>query len=432
MAKGKTGEQQNIERPEIIGRAYKKLQEIVIQYAQNDVPVLFLGQTGSGKEKFAKLYMHSSKRPSHRQSENCSAFNNETLRSEIFGHAEGAFTGAINKRLGLIRKCENGVLFLDELNSSSSDFQAAILRVTEGNSFRPLGSDVETTVDVTIIAAASNLSSIRKDLVHRFTVVPIPPLQSFDIPELAKHHLDKKPIKREFLEQLMSANYPGNIRELFKTCDKLKVEQGDKIFSNKSTDTKSAVDNFDYDRFEQEFLSWHEFIEPILEKNNIFDIRYKYTDSAIYPYPMLKITYDDLEKALCSENSLGDKTFDVREIGLRDMILLIHKLNYHRQNRDDMLPLFSLKLRQMIAKGELPSLLENLRGLESTTDNTFEKNYDLSHLLTAERPLKEARKEFDKIYLRYHYEKCGNNGDELARRLGSAKSTTHSQLKIIK
>ena len=152
------------EETKIVGAAYKQLIPLVKKYAQNEEPILLVGETGSGKEVFAKLYMNSSNRQGTKMTRNCAAYSDELLRSEIFGHVKGAFTGAIEKRKGLLRACQDGIVFLDELGEASPGFQAAILRVSEGNSFSPVGSDEELTVNTLIIAATNNPTKVREEL----------------------------------------------------------------------------------------------------------------------------------------------------------------------------------------------------------------------------------------------------------------------------
>ena len=97
--------------PEIIGQAYEDLKELVKKYAASDQPVLFVGETGTGKELFAKIYMAESKRTGKKMTTNCAAESDALLRSEIFGHVKGAFTGADKVRKGKISECDEGILF---------------------------------------------------------------------------------------------------------------------------------------------------------------------------------------------------------------------------------------------------------------------------------------------------------------------------------
>jgi len=119
-----------MEKPQIIGYAYKGLKQIVEKYAQAKSPVLFVGERGAGKELFASYYIKCSECSKEKVSKvNCTAFPRELLSSEIFGHVEGAFTGATHDKPGFIAVCDGGILFLDELGAASREFQTLILRV---------------------------------------------------------------------------------------------------------------------------------------------------------------------------------------------------------------------------------------------------------------------------------------------------------------
>ena len=203
---------------QIIGEAYRELKELVKQYAKRDKPILLLGETGTGKELYATLYMQENERKGTKLTVNCAGIPKELLWSEIFGYEKGAFTGAHKRRAGKIRTCENGILFLDELGKASKEFQAAILRVAEQNSFSPLGCDKEIKCHVKIIAATSDLSAISEDLQYRFKCLPVPPLQMFDIPLIAEKYLGR-PLKERIIKGLMSKKYPGNVRQLQDECD---------------------------------------------------------------------------------------------------------------------------------------------------------------------------------------------------------------------
>lgn len=262
--------------PEIIGHAYEDLKELVRKYAASDQPVLFVGETGTGKELFAKLYIAESRRTGKKMTTNCAAESDTLLRSEIFGHVKGAFTDAKEARKGKISECDGGILFLDEIGDASPAFQAAILRVSEGNSYTPLGSDKEITgVNTLIIAATCRPHNIREDLKMRFQVLPIPPLQAFDIPLLATHFLKGRQPWKKIVDELVSRKYPGNVRELKKTCEKLITEKGDRIFVGPQPKSYPAG-SFDYDRFRTEMETWDRYIQPILERHRLGAF-FKYT-----------------------------------------------------------------------------------------------------------------------------------------------------------
>lgn len=267
------------ERPikKIVGKAYDKLQDLVKDYAKADEPVLFIGETGTGKELFMQLYMKENQRIDEKKmTVNCAAFSDELLRSEVFGHVKGAYTGAIKDRPGRIEACQNGILALDEIGDATPEFQAAILRVCEGYSFSRMGDNKEIKNTNTLIIAATNKpENLRHDLKQRFHIIPIPTLQKEDIPALANHFLEGS-LTEEVIKELQSREYPGNIRELEKTCKRLKVERKGKIFSKNDVDPPPY--NFDYNRFRREMNTWNRYIQPLIDyygKEYKFD-RYKY------------------------------------------------------------------------------------------------------------------------------------------------------------
>ena len=260
----------------IIGCAYKELMSFIERYAKADRPVLLLGDTGSGKELLARHFMEVSKgkkiREGKQRTVSCATFSDNLLRDEIFGHEKGAFTGADADRSGLLRTCNKGILFLDELDKASMEFQHTVLRVAEGYSFRQTGSDREITDnDALIIAAASRLSNISDQLVNRFHVLAVPPLQKFDIRELAEYFLGGL-LKDEVIELLWNREYPGNVRELKKFCERLSIERGKNLFSGTKKRQHHADHPFDYDDSVMNSCSGMNILRPSLTSfGSIFD-----------------------------------------------------------------------------------------------------------------------------------------------------------------
>ncbi|WP_053228033.1 sigma-54-dependent Fis family transcriptional regulator [Spirochaeta cellobiosiphila] len=221
----------------IIGNA-KGMRDVfylIQKIAPTDTTTLILGESGVGKE----LVAHSIYAASYRTSGpfirfNCAALPESMVESELFGHEKGAFTGAINKRLGRFMLAEGGTLFLDEVGELSLNVQTKLLRILQEHEFQPVGSDQSLTCDVRIVAATNkNLESLvqkgefREDLYYRLNVFPItvPSLRDrkTDIPLLAdffiKKYSDKlgKNIRRistAAIDMLMSYHWPGNVREL--------------------------------------------------------------------------------------------------------------------------------------------------------------------------------------------------------------------------
>jgi DNA-binding NtrC family response regulator len=196
----------------------------------SDLPVLVLGETGTGKELFARaLHEHGARARAPFVALNCAAVPDSLFESELFGHARGAFTGAERARAGLIARAEGGVLFLDEMAELPLLRQAALLRVLESRKYRPVGSDEERAFDVRIVAASNRpldaevaLGKFRQDLLFRINVLElcVPPLRkrAEDIPVLVRAFLDRSQARVVIAPDAMSAlesyAWPGNVREL--------------------------------------------------------------------------------------------------------------------------------------------------------------------------------------------------------------------------
>ena len=212
-------------------------------------------------------------------------------QQEIFGHVAGAFTGAGKRRPGLVEECSKGILCLDELNSASKEFQAAILRVSEQNSYKPVGADDEKKSDTLIIATTSGITNIRDDLCFRFDILPVPSLQKNDIPILVEHFFRKlhenvkvdtempMAVKQIYLDQFLNRAYPGNVRELKRECERLLVREGNKIFDKKGSSKRSSGNwIFNYDRYEREITTWNKHIQPLIDDHGPNDLKHKYME----------------------------------------------------------------------------------------------------------------------------------------------------------
>ncbi|MEQ5126967.1 two-component system response regulator GlrR [Providencia alcalifaciens] len=212
-----------------------RLLEQAHMVAQSDVSVLINGQSGTGKEVLAQA-IHKVSPRAHKPfiAINCGALPEQLLESELFGHAKGAFTGAVSSREGLFFAASGGTLFLDEIGDMPMPLQVKLLRVLQERKVRPLGSNRDLDIDVRIISAthrnlpkAMEKNEFREDLYYRLNVVNlrIPALneRSEDIPLLANHLLREaasrhKPFVRSFssdaMKCLMTASWPGNVRQL--------------------------------------------------------------------------------------------------------------------------------------------------------------------------------------------------------------------------
>lgn len=203
--------------------------------AESDVPVLIQGESGTGKELAAELIHARSPRSEYPLIRvNCAGLTETLLVSELFGHVKGAFTGAYQHRDGRFMAAHRGTIFLDEITSTSLNFQATLLRVVERGEFEPVGQSRPARVDARVISS-SNIpveqaladGTFRDDLFYRLNVISIvmPPLRNRkeDIPALVGYFLKqykremKKKIKRlspAALRRLIQYHWPGNVREL--------------------------------------------------------------------------------------------------------------------------------------------------------------------------------------------------------------------------
>jgi anaerobic nitric oxide reductase transcription regulator len=222
---------------EIIGQSpalQRILQELDV-VASSELPVLLLGETGVGKELFARqLHRRSGRADKPMIYVNCAALPESLAESELFGHSKGAFSGALSERAGRFDAADGGTLFLDEVGELPLSVQAKLLRVLQNGEIQRLGSDKLQRVNVRLVAATNRdlqqqvkQGEFRADLYHRLSVypIPIPPLRerSEDLPLLAGHFLEQNRSRLGLRSlrlapaaelALLGYNWPGNIREL--------------------------------------------------------------------------------------------------------------------------------------------------------------------------------------------------------------------------
>jgi formate hydrogenlyase transcriptional activator len=222
---------------EIVGSCEPMRQVLkqVEKVAPSDATVLILGETGTGKELIARaLHRRSNRATRAFVRVNCAAIPQSLIASELFGHEKGAFTGALQRRVGRFESADGGTLFLDEIGDLPMETQIALLRVLQEREFERVGSNHPISVDVRLIAATNRdlaaavaAGTFRQDLFYRLNVVPIavPPLRerAADIPLLVEYLVGRyakaarkriRHINKQSLEQLTAYNWPGNIREL--------------------------------------------------------------------------------------------------------------------------------------------------------------------------------------------------------------------------
>jgi len=230
--------------PNIVGNHPKMLEifEIIRKISDTDATVLIQGESGTGKDLFAKtIHYNSLRRKKPLVTVNCGALTESLLTSELFGHKKGSFTGAIKDTIGRFEAADGGTLVLDEIGEIPMNFQKTLLRVIEEKEFERVGETQPTKVDIRIISTTNrNLQqevtkgNFREDLFHRLSIVPvtIPPLREriSDIPLLVDFYLKKFqkgkiPLKIEpnLIEQLKTFSWSGNVRELANIIQQMTV-----------------------------------------------------------------------------------------------------------------------------------------------------------------------------------------------------------------
>lgn len=224
----------------------------ILRVASSDATVLITGESGTGKELVASAIHENSRRKSSSfVAVNVSALPDALIESELFGYVRGAFTGAQENREGRFRAANRGTLFMDEIGDLPLTLQPKLLRVLESYAFAPVGTNIETSVDIRLIAATSrNISEMiqrdhfRIDLYHRLNVLSIelPPLRERpeDIPILVEHFLEDcarrhlRPIPEvapELLEYLGHYDWPGNVRQLRNAIENMVVMGEERVLT---------------------------------------------------------------------------------------------------------------------------------------------------------------------------------------------------------
>jgi two-component system nitrogen regulation response regulator NtrX len=220
------------------------LREQIERVAAKNTRVLIMGESGTGKELVAyAIHRKSNRRDKPFVKVNCAAIPQELFESELFGHEKGAFTGAIQQRIGKFEQADGGTLFLDEIGEIPLQLQPKILRALQENEIQRVGGQKEIHVDVRTLAATNRKleeevrkNNFREDLYYRLNVFPIivPPLRERreDLPGLVSYFLKRvceennmRPlaIDSEALELLCRYDYPGNIRELRNLMERLMI-----------------------------------------------------------------------------------------------------------------------------------------------------------------------------------------------------------------
>ena len=216
-------------------RAIRQVRSLIAKAAPSNLSILIQGETGTGKELAAQMvHDHSARSKGPLVTVNCAAIPDRLLESELFGHEKGAFTGAIEKKIGRIEQADGGTLFLDEIGDLSLENQAKLLRAIESGTFTRVGANRESRVNIRVVAASNKILTrevrsghFREDLYHRLNGIEIlmPPLRErpSDIRVLATHFLTvslnraKRPVTGftdAAFEFLKTRKWPGNVRQL--------------------------------------------------------------------------------------------------------------------------------------------------------------------------------------------------------------------------
>lgn len=268
----------------IVGKSkkMKSLLKLIGKVANKDATVLIEGESGTGKEVIADaIHRHSNRANKPFIKLNCGALPENLLESELFGHEEGAFTGAVSKRLGRFELANGGTIFLDEVDSLTLPMQVKILRVLQQFTFERIGGQTTLKTDARVIAATNqdlkrkvDEGSFREDLFYRLNIIHlnVPPLRErrSDIEPLAKFFLKKYSPNKDLytsesaMEQLKSYSWPGNVRELENVIQRAMVLARGNTIRNEDLEFIS-IKSFTNDLTGITNLSFHEAVEKIEE-----------------------------------------------------------------------------------------------------------------------------------------------------------------------
>ena len=228
---------QPVERRGIVGDSPRLLEVVgqMAKAARSSATVLILGETGTGKEVFARaVHANSPRRNKNFVVVDCASLQEALVGSDLFGHRRGAFTGAVSDKAGVLQRADGGTLFLDEISELSLELQKSFLRLLETRSFRPLGDTREMRLDFRLVCASNKsladmvaAGAFREDLFYRIraAVLSLPPLRELkdDILAIAEHHLERicrdsrlsqKTFSGDLRSFLRDYAWPGNVREL--------------------------------------------------------------------------------------------------------------------------------------------------------------------------------------------------------------------------
>lgn len=305
----KTLRKENNNSSYILSTKNKKFQDIINilnKVADSNVSIFITGESGVGKEVFARYIHQRSSRKNHSFiAVNCHSLSENLMESELFGHEKGSFTGANEKRIGKFEEADRGTLFLDEIGEIPVNLQTKLLRVLETRAIERVGSNKAINIDIRLISATNRdiqtsikTGLFREDLFYRLNtiIIDIPPLRERmeDLPDLIEFFLKKSQIEQKkrivsvdskVMEFLLNYNYPGNIRELKNIVERLVVLSEDGLISSKDLPEHNHTPN-----------NFQNFIE--LRENNIASLKdYKKQYEADYIKKVLDMCKGNMTEA---------------------------------------------------------------------------------------------------------------------------------------
>jgi two-component system response regulator PilR (NtrC family) len=349
----------------------QKVFGLINKVSKSNSTVLILGESGTGKELVARAIHKASGRTGKLVPVNCGAIPEEILESELFGHEKGAFTGAIQNKIGRFQLADSGTIFLDEIGEMSPKLQVKLLRVLQERTVEPVGSTKSVEVNVRVIAATNKdlreevkRGRFREDLYYRLQVVPVelPALRERDndVSLLSRYFLERtasqngqEPIKipTEVMEKLSAYSWPGNIRELENLMERLAIlSDGPELSLN-------DLPEYFFDENSQ---------RPIQHVKNTIDTNSVFVDSVSTDIPEEGIDFNELVNRF--ENSLIAQALD--------------KTAGNKKAAAKLLGLNRTTLVEKIKKKGLESKIEVIR-VDDETKEEF-SNYDSNSYATVE------------------------------------------------
>ena len=295
--------------------------DLLSEAASTDVNVLITGETGTGKELFAKAIHDNSRRGGESFIVvDCAALQGTLIESILFGHEKGAFTGAVQSRVGLIKQADGGTLFLDEIAELPLSLQKVFLRVLQERRFRPLGGQQEVESNFRLIAATNRdleemvrLGQFREDLLYRLRAhtIALPPLRENreDIIPIALYHtekickrsgMDAKTFSPDFIEALLSYHWPGNVRELVNAIERaIAAASSASTLFRKHLPREIRVDLVRASTSDRSSISSHTDILPSLHPPTLKELRESVYAKAEKEYltDLLKMTAGNIQRA---------------------------------------------------------------------------------------------------------------------------------------